>query len=71
MAVFALVGSAGDVDPEVFAVGGFDDGLVKFRVGDNPIEPAVENLLVGMCLTITLWVCLETGMRSMMRWKGC
>lgn len=37
MAVLALVGSAGDMDPEVFAVGGFDDGLVKVRVGDNPV----------------------------------
>ena len=55
MAVLALIGSAGDVDPEVFAVGGFDDGLVKVRVGGNPVEPAVENLLVGMCLAITLW----------------
>ena len=55
VAVLGAVALAGDVDPEVFAVGGFDDGLVKVRVRDNPIEPAVENLLVGMCLAITLW----------------
>ena len=36
------------MNPEVFAVGGFDDGLVKISVGDDPIEPAVENLLVGV-----------------------
>lgn len=53
MAVLGAVALAGDVDPEVFAVGGFDDGLVKVRFRDNPIEPAVENLLVGMCFAIT------------------
>ena len=61
MAVLALVGAAGDVDPEVFAVGGFDDGLVKVRVGDNPVEPAVEDFLVGMCLAITLCGVLRDG----------
>lgn len=34
--------------PEVFAVGGFDDGLVEVGVLDDPVEPAVEYLLVGM-----------------------
>ena len=61
MAVLALVGAAGDVDPEVFAVGGFDDGLVKVRVRDNPVEPAVEDFLVGMCLAITLCGVLRDG----------
>lgn len=54
VSVLGAVALAGDVDPEVFAVGGFDDGLVKVRVRDNPIEPAIENLLVGMCFAITL-----------------
>lgn len=54
VSVLGAVALAGYVDPEVYAVGGFDDGLVKVRVRDNPIEPAVENLLVGMCFAITL-----------------
>ena len=61
VAVLALVPAAGDVDPEVFAVGGFDDGLVKVRVRDNPVEPAVEDFLVGMCLAITLCGVLRDG----------
>ena len=40
------------MNPEVFAVRGFDDGLVEICVGDDPIEPAVENLLVGMGFAI-------------------
>ena len=41
------------MDPEIFAVGGLNDGLVEIRVGDDPVEPAVENLLVGMDFAIT------------------
>ena len=37
VAVLGAVALAGDVDPEIFAVDGFDDGLVKVRVGDNPV----------------------------------
>ena len=38
--------AAGDVDPVVFAVGSFDDGLVEIGVGDEPVEPAVEDVHV-------------------------
>lgn len=38
--------------PEVFAVGGFDDGLVEVGVLDDPVEPAVEDGLVGMGFAI-------------------
>lgn len=48
VAVSLLVLAAADVDPEVFAIGSFDDGLVEVRVGDEPVEPLVENLLVGV-----------------------
>lgn len=34
--------------PEVFAVRGFDDGLVEVGVLDDPVEPAVEDVFVGM-----------------------
>lgn len=43
---------ARDVYPKVFAVGGLDDGLVEVGVLDDPVEPAVQNLLVGMGDTI-------------------
>lgn len=38
--------------PEVFAVGGFDDGLVEVGVLDDSVEPAVEDVFVGMGLAI-------------------
>lgn len=38
--------------PEVFAVGGFDDGLIEVGVLDDPVEPAVEDCLVGMGFAI-------------------
>lgn len=41
-----------DVNPEVFAVGGFDDGLAEVGVDDDPVEPAVEDSLVGMGFAI-------------------
>lgn len=47
MAVSFFVLAARDVDPEVLSVGGFDDGLVKVRLGDEPVKPGVEDLLVG------------------------
>lgn len=40
--------AAGDMNPEVFAVGGFNDGLVEVCVGDEPVEPAVEDVHVGV-----------------------
>ena len=47
MAVLALVGSAGDVDPE-FAMGMLEDELVEVGVVLQEIEPAVGNGHVGM-----------------------
>lgn len=52
MTILFLVLSARDMDPEVFAIGGFDDGLIETCVRDNPIEPGVEKLLVGMGFAI-------------------
>ena len=50
--VFALVLSAAHMYPKVLAVGGFDDGLVEVGVLDDPVEPAVEDVFVGMGLAI-------------------
>ena len=36
------------MNPVVLAVGGFDDGLVEVGVWDEPVEPAVEDVHVGM-----------------------
>lgn len=52
LAVLALVLSARDVYPEVFAVGGFDDGLVEVGVQDDQVKPTVEDGLVGMGFAI-------------------
>lgn len=40
--------------PEVLAVGGFDDDLVEVGVLDDPVEPAVEDGLVGMGFALSL-----------------
>ena len=47
MAVLALVGSAGDVDP-VFAMGMLEDELVEVGVVLQEIKPTVGNGHVGM-----------------------
>ena len=47
VAVLALVGSAGDVNP-VFAMGMLEDELVEVGVVLQEIEPAVGNGHVGM-----------------------
>ena len=44
--------SARNMYPEVFSVGGLDDGLVEVGVLDDPVEPAVEDGLVGMGFAI-------------------
>ena len=48
MPILLDVLSATDMYPVVFAVGGLDDGLVEVGVLDYPVEPAVQNLFVGM-----------------------
>ena len=52
MAVGASVLPAGDVDPEVLIVGGFEDELVEVGVGFEPVEPATGGLHIGMALVI-------------------
>ena len=47
MAVLALVGSAGDVDP-VFAMGMLEDELVEVGMALQETEPAVGNGHIGM-----------------------
>ena len=47
MAVLALIGSAGDVDP-VFAMGVLEDELVEVGMALQETEPAVGNGHVGM-----------------------
>lgn len=53
LAVLLDVLSARDMYPEVFAVGGFDDGLVEVGVLDDPVEPTVEDVFVGMGFAIS------------------
>lgn len=48
MAVPAPVLTAGDVEPEVLAVGGFEDELVEVGVVLQKVEPAAGNGHVGM-----------------------
>ena len=50
MAVLALVGSAGDVDPVDATVGGLLDELVVVAVVHDPGEPSVEDVGVGEAL---------------------
>ena len=52
MAVLALVGSAGDVDPVDATVGGLLDELVVVAVVHNPGEPSVEDVGVGDALAL-------------------
>lgn len=52
MTVLLDVLSARNMNPEVFAVGGFDDGLVEVGVLDDPVEPAVEDVFVGVGFAI-------------------
>lgn len=52
MSILFLVLTTRDVNPEVFAVGGLDDGLVEVRVGGEELEPAVEDVLVAVRLVV-------------------
>ena len=40
------------MNPEVFAVGGFEDELVEVGVALNPVEPAVGGLEVGVATVV-------------------
>ena len=44
MAVGLTVLAAGDVNPEVFAVGGLEDELIKVGVMLQPVEPLAGSL---------------------------
>ena len=52
MAVLALVGSAGDVDPVDASVGGLLDELVVVAVVHDPGEPSVKDVGVGVALAL-------------------
>ena len=52
MAILALVGSAGDVDPVDATVGGLLDELVVVAVVHNPGEPSVKDVGVGVALAL-------------------
>ena len=52
VAVLALVGTAGDVDPEDAAVGGLLDELVVVTMVHDPGEPPVEDVGVGETLAL-------------------
>ena len=52
MAILALVGSAGDVDPVDASVGGLLDELVVVAVVHNPGEPSVKDVGVGEALAL-------------------
>lgn len=43
MSVLRLVLSAAHMNPEVFVVGGFDDGLVEVGVIFKKVEPLLSN----------------------------
>lgn len=52
MTVGFLVLAAADVNPVVVTVDGFEDELVEVCVRDEPVEPLVEDLLVGVGKTV-------------------
>ena len=52
MAVGPAVLAAGDVDPEVFAVGGLENQLVEVSVVLEIVEPLASGLKVGMTLVV-------------------
>ena len=47
MAVGLAVFAAGDVDPEILAVGGFEDELVEVGIALQPIEPHLWFMVHG------------------------
>lgn len=67
MTVLALVLAAADMDPVVASVRGFHDELVEVGVLDDPVEPSVEDVFIGMGFAIapfgigSLWY-LDVGL---------
>lgn len=71
MAVFALVGSAGDVDPVGVSVGGLLDELVVVAVVHNLGEPAVEDVGVGESLALLAREVIKGGCGCRRLRQGC
>ena len=69
MAVGPAVLAAGDVNPEVFAVGGFENELIEVGVVLQIVEPLAGGLKVGMTLVVipsNLWFTIN-GSRLMVQ----
>ena len=52
MPVGPTVSSARDMNPEILAVGGFENQLVKIAMGLNPVKPLASGFEVGMPLVV-------------------
>jgi hypothetical protein len=52
MAVLLAVATAGDVNPVILTVGGFEDELVEVNMALEPVEPLVSGSEVGMTLVV-------------------
>lgn len=52
MAVGSAILPARDVDPEVLAVGGLEDELIKVSIVLNPVEPFAGSFQIGMTLVV-------------------
>lgn len=52
MAVGSAILPARDVNPEVLAVGGLEDELVKVAIVLNPVKPLAGGLHISMTLVI-------------------
>ena len=52
MAISFSISPTGYVDPEIFAVGGFEDELVEVNMAFEPVEPLVSGSEVGMLLVV-------------------
>ena len=47
-----MVATARDVNPEVLAIGGFHDELVKVAMAFNEVKPLASSLHIGVPLVI-------------------
>ena len=52
MAIGSAILAARDVNPEVLAVGGLEDELVKVAIVLQPVEPLAGGLKVGMTFVV-------------------